>query len=64
LVTKCFVVVFCTNLYSIFSVEEQNTNILICYLSYGMFRDTIDVLFQLGNSLSLGERKVWKYHRR
>ena len=55
-VTKCFLVVFCRNLDSIFSIEEQQ-NILICYLKYGLNRGAIDVLLQLGNSLYFGRRK-------
>jgi len=56
-VTKCFLVVFYRNLDSIFSIEEQQ-NILIWYLKYGLHRDAIDVLLQLGNSLHLVGGKV------
>ena len=52
-------VVLCTNLDSIFSVEEQQS-ISICYLKYGMCRDAIDMLRPQGNSLSLVGGKVWQ----
>ena len=55
--TKCFVVVLCANLDSIFSVEAPQ-NIPICYLKYGIFGYVIDLLVQLEHNLSLREMKV------